>query len=65
MRIDLVHIKIGERYYELKYFRKVYIFSQFCKSKINKENGVYIDALKCVEGIKLKMSMVFFWAVGL
>lgn len=33
MRIDLVHIKIGEWYYELKYFRKVYIFSQFCKSK--------------------------------
>lgn len=37
MMIDLVHIKRGERYYQLKYFRKVYIFSQFLKVKKIKE----------------------------
>lgn len=38
--------------------KSIYIFSIF-KSKKNKGNGVYINALKCVEGIKPKMSMVF------
>lgn len=60
--IDWANIKRGKEYYQLKYFRRVYIFNFV---NVTKGNCIYIDALKHMGEIKPKVSTLLLGAVGL